>query len=223
MAGVRRSFTLDELAELVGAEVSGDGKRIIRGLGSLEGATETDISHLSSATYRHLLAKTRAGAVILAPEDAHRWAGDKLLSANPYLAFARISQQFAQVPALPGGVHPSAVIAPSAAVDPSAAIGPGVVIGERSRIGANVRVHANACIGEDCVVAADVTLMPNVVLYADVHIGERGVVHSGAVLGADGFGYTPDARGVLVAIAQLGGVRVGCDVSIGASTTIDRG
>ncbi len=223
MTGAGRSFTLEELAELVGAEISGDGNRVIRGLGSLEGAGREEISHLSSAAYRHLLATTRAGAIILAPEDAHRWAGDKLVTPNPYLAFARISQQFSSTPRLSAGVHPSAHIAASAQVEDSAAIGPGVVVGERSRIGANVSIHANTVVGDECVVADDVVLMPNVVLYADVQIGARSVVHSGAVLGADGFGYTPDERGVLVAIAQLGGVRIGSDVSIGASTTIDRG
>lgn len=223
MTGASRSFTLEELARLVGAEISGNRKRLISGLGSLESAGEQDISHLSSAAYRHLLPTTRAGAVILAPEDVHRWAGDKLVTSNPYLAFARISQQFAQLPVLAAGVHPGAQVADSARVEPSAAIGPGVVIGERTRIGSNVRIHANTVVGEDCVLAEDSVLMANVVLYGDVHVGARSIVHSGAVLGADGFGYTPDERGVLVAIAQLGGVRIGSDVSIGASTTIDRG
>ncbi|MGE0625486.1 MAG: UDP-3-O-(3-hydroxymyristoyl)glucosamine N-acyltransferase [Pseudomonadales bacterium] len=223
MTGAGRSFTLEELAGLVGAEVSGDGTRVIRGLGSLEGAGEGDISHLSSAAYRHLLATTRAGAIILAPEDASRWGGDKLVTPKPYLAFARVSQLFAREPLLNAGVHPDAHVAASARVDASAAIGPGVVIGERTRIGANVRIHANTVVGEDCELAADVQLMANVVLYADVRIGERSIVHSGAVLGADGFGYTPDERGVLVTIAQLGGVQIGADVSIGAATTIDRG
>jgi UDP-3-O-[3-hydroxymyristoyl] glucosamine N-acyltransferase len=223
MTGADRSFTLEELAELVGAEVSGDGKRVIRGLGSLERAGEQDISHLSSAAYRDQLAATRAGAVIMAPEDVHRWGGDKLVTPNPYLAFARISQRFTRPPLLEAGVHSSAHVAGSAQVDASAAIGPGVVIGERTRVGPGVRIHANTVVGDDCVLAADVELMANVVLYADVHLGERSIVHSGAVLGADGFGFTPDARGVLVTIAQLGGVRIGADVSIGASTTIDRG
>jgi UDP-3-O-[3-hydroxymyristoyl] glucosamine N-acyltransferase len=223
MTGECRSFTLNELAELVGAEVSGDGNRVVRGLGSLESAGPDEISHLSSASYRRLLKGTRAGAIILRPDDAHRWGGDKLVTANPYLAFAKISQQFADLPDLAPGRHPSAVIADSAELDQGAAVGPGVVVGERARIGAGVRIYANTVVGDDCMLGEDVVLMPNVVLYSDVSVGARSIVHSGAILGADGFGFTPDHRGALVAIAQLGGVRIGEDVSIGAATTIDRG
>ena len=217
------SFTLGELAELTGAEVSGDPGRIIGGIGSLEQATADQISHLSSATYRSQLKTTGAGAVILAPEDAARWPGDALLTDNPYLAFARISQQFETPPSLDEGVHQRATVAGSARIDPTASVGPGAVIGERTVLEAGVCVHAGAVVGDDCTLAADVRVMPNAVLYSDVRIGERSIVHSGAIVGGDGFGFTPDARGHLVAIAQLGGVSVGSDVSIGAASTIDRG
>ena len=216
-------YTLTELAQKAGAQVRGNGARPIRGLGSLEAAGPDDLSHLSSPTYARLLATTAAGAVILRSEDAGNWAGDALIADNPYLAFARISQVFARVPELAPGVHDSAAIAEDAVVDPQAAVGPGVVIGSRSRIGPNARIHANVVIGADCVIEDDVVLMPNVVVYDDVVIGARSIVHSGAVIGADGFGSTPDERGRLQAIAQIGGVRVGADVSIGACTTIDRG
>ncbi len=217
------SHTLGELAELTGAEVSGDPGRIIRGVGSLEQATAEQISHLSSATYRSQLESTRAGAVILSPEDAARWAGDALLTDNPYLAFARVSQRFETPPSLEKGIHERATVAGSARIDPSASVGPGAVIGERTELGPGVCVHAGAVIGDDCTLAADVRVMPNAVIYSDVRIGARSILHSGAVVGGDGFGFTPDAAGRLVAIAQLGGVTIGADVNVGAATTIDRG
>ena len=223
MAGQDDPVTLEELAELAEAELSGNGGRIIRGVGSLEAAGPGEISHLSSAAYRPLLKSTQAGAVILSPGDAHLWVGDKLVVSNPYLAFARISQRFEKQPELRVGVHEHAAVAGSARIDDTAAIAAGAVIGERVRIGPGVHIHAHAVVGDDCALEENVTLMANVVLYRDVRIGARSIVHSGAVIGADGFGFTPDARGKLVAVAQLGGVRIGADVSVGASTTIDRG
>jgi UDP-3-O-[3-hydroxymyristoyl] glucosamine N-acyltransferase len=217
------SFTLGELAELAGAEVSGDPARVIRGVGSLVSATEEQISHLSSATYRTQLETTRAGAVILSPDDAGRWSGDALLAANPYLAFARITQKFEVPPELNPGVDASARVAASAVVDPQAAVGAGAVIGARTTLGPGVKVHPGAAVGDDCTLAADVVIMPNAVIYADVRLGERTIIHSGAVIGGDGFGFTPDEKGALVAIAQLGGVTIGADVSVGAASAIDRG
>jgi UDP-3-O-[3-hydroxymyristoyl] glucosamine N-acyltransferase len=142
---------------------------------------------------------------------------------NPYLAFARISQKFARPQELPAGQHDHASIAQSAEIHESAAIAPGVVVGARTRIGESARIHAGAVIGEDCVLAEHVEIMPNAVLYSHIRVGARSVIHSGAVIGADGFGFTPDENGHLEAIAQLGGVSIGCDVSIGAATTVDRG
>lgn len=151
------------------------------------------------------------------------WPGAALVSANPYLTFARASQLFARPVELADGVSPLAVVAPDAEVDASARIAPGAVIGARSSVAAGVRIHANSVIAEDCSIGADSVIMANVVLYPGVRLGPRCVVHSGAVLGADGFGFTPDELGRLQAIAQLGGVTIGADVSIGAATTIDRG
>ncbi len=217
------SFTLGELAELAGAEVSGDPDRVIRGVGSLVSASETEISHLSSATYRPQLETTQAGAVILSPDDAERWSGDALIAGNPYLAFARITQKFEVLPEINKGVHERAQVAASAVVDPEASVGAGAVVGERTTLGPGVKVHPGAVVGDDCTLAADVVIMPNAVIYADVRLGERTIIHSGAIIGGDGFGFTPDEQGALVAIAQLGGVTIGADVSVGAASAIDRG
>ncbi|MEJ2089023.1 MAG: UDP-3-O-(3-hydroxymyristoyl)glucosamine N-acyltransferase [Gammaproteobacteria bacterium] len=216
-------FTLDELAGVVGGEVCGNGSRVIKGLGSLDAAQPDQISHLSSPAYRHLLEGTRAGALILSPGDLKLWQGDALVVANPYLAFAKISQKFSLLPDLPSGIHPSAHIADNAEIAPTAAVGPGVFVGAASQVGDSARLYAGVVIGEDCHIGADVAIMPNTVLYHGVRIGARSIIHANAVIGADGFGFTPDESGRLETIAQLGGVSIGEDVSVGASTTIDRG
>ena len=219
----KHSFSLGELAGDLGARVVGDPELRITGLGSLEAATSGQISHFSSHAYREFLRQTAASAVILKEEDCTEWSGPALIVGNPYLAFARVSQKFARLPQLAPGVHPTAIVAPTAQLPASVAVGPGVVIGERTVVGENVCVHANTVVGADCVLGADGVLMASVVIYDDVVLGERAIVHSGAVIGADGFGFTADEQGHMVMIAQLGGVRIGNDVNVGACSTIDRG
>ena len=219
----KHSFSLGELAGDLGARVVGDPELRITGLGSLEAATSGQISHFSSHAYREFLRQTAASAVILAEEDCSEWSGPALIVGNTYLAFARVSQKFARLPQLAPGVHATAIVAPTAQLPASVAVGPGVVIGERTVVGENVCVHANTVVGADCVLSADGILMASVVIYDDVVLGERAIVHSGAVIGADGFGFAADEQGHMVMIAQLGGVRIGDDVNIGACSTIDRG
>jgi UDP-3-O-[3-hydroxymyristoyl] glucosamine N-acyltransferase len=142
---------------------------------------------------------------------------------QPYLAFARASQLFEIDEAIASGIHPSAVIDPSAELADNVSIGPNVVIGAHCKIGANVQIHANSTIGSNSIIGDDGRIMNNVSIYRKVVIGERCIVHSGVVLGADGFGFTPNARGQYETIAQIGGVQIGHDVSIGATTAIDCG
>ncbi|MGI9327701.1 MAG: UDP-3-O-(3-hydroxymyristoyl)glucosamine N-acyltransferase [Pseudomonadales bacterium] len=217
------SFTLSELAQELGVTWVGDGELVITGIGSLAEADVEQLSHYSSSTYRDDLQRSSAGAVILRSEDRDLWPRSALLAANPYLTYARASQLFRVVEPLTAGIHQSAEVDPSAQIDPSAEIQAHVRIGPRSRVAAGVRVRAGAVVGADCVVGQDTELMANSTLDDRVSIGARGIVHSGAVIGAEGFGFTPDEQGQWQAIAQLGGVRIGDDVSIGANTTIDRG
>ena len=218
-----RSFRLDELADQLNAQLVGPPDLQISGVGSLESATAAQITHFSNPSYRHLLDDCQAGALLLKPDDQSLWRGAALLTDNPYLAFARVTQLFSVTDQMPSGIHPQAVIADSVTLGDGVAIGPGTVIGPDTVIGDHVRIHANCVVGASCVLGDAVVLNPNVCVYRDVHLGSNTVVHANAVLGADGFGFTPDARGHLQEIAQLGGLRVGADVSIGAATTIDRG
>lgn len=217
------SYRLDELADRLNAQLVGPPSLQISGVGSIEAATGSELTHLSNPSYRRKLSSCNAAAVLMRAEDGDFWSGPALLVDNPYLAFAQVTQLFVISEPLPMGIHPLASVSESATLGQHVAIGPGVVVGDNSRIGDGVRLHANTVVAADCVLEDGVELKSGVVLYRDVHLGRNSIVHANTVLGADGFGFTPDNRGHLQEIAQLGGLRVGCDVSIGASTTVDRG
>ncbi|GIZ11349.1 UDP-3-O-(3-hydroxymyristoyl)glucosamine N-acyltransferase [Pseudomonas sp. NCCP-436] len=216
------AFTLGQLAERLGAALRGAEGRIITGLATLQDAGPEQLSFLANAQYRKYLANTGAGAVLLTATDAEGYAGDALIVANPYLAYARLSHLFDPKPVAPAGIHPTAQVAGDAEVDPSASIGPYAVIESAARIGAGVRVGAHCVVGARSVIGEDGWLAPRVTLYHDVKIGRRVVIQSGAVIGGEGFGFASD-KGVWQKIAQIGGVSIGDDVEIGANTTIDRG
>jgi UDP-3-O-[3-hydroxymyristoyl] glucosamine N-acyltransferase len=216
------AIPLGRLAGACGAELAGDGDVLIDRVATLDGAGKGAIAFLSNPKYRSRLATTRASAVIVGPADASSTTLPKLISENPYATYARVAA-ILNPPRTPvPGVHPSAVIAASAQVSPSAAIGPTVVIGERTTIGERACVGAGTVIGEDCAVGADCLLHSRVVLYSRTQIGPRTIIHSGAVIGADGFGMAEHA-GRWLKVPQIGRTLIGADVEIGANTTIDRG
>ena len=215
-------FTLGQLAEQLGATLLGASDIQVRGLASLQEAETDQLSFLANPQYRKHLAACKAAAVLLTEADAEGYAGNALIVANPYLAYARLSHLFDRKPQAAAGIHPSAVIAASAQVDPSASIGAYAVIEDAAVIGPRVTVGAHCVIGARSSIAADGWLAPRVTLYHDVCIGERVVIQSGAVLGGEGFGFANE-KGVWQKIAQIGGVTIGDDVEIGANTTIDRG
>lgn len=215
-------ITLGELARRIDAELSGDASLEITGLATLESARHGQVSFLSNEKYRKQVSSSNASAIILHPALKPDEPGNYLLSDNPYLAFARATHVFADKGASQTGIHPSAIIPDSCVVADSAMIGPGVTMGENTRIEGNVRISANCHIGKNCSIGAGSTLNPNITLYPDVVIGERCIIHSGVVIGADGFGFAPDGEN-WHKIEQLGGVRIGNDVEIGANSCIDRG
>lgn len=215
-------FTLGQLAERLGATVRGNPERLINGLATLQEAQPEQLSFLANSQYRKFLAATQAGALLLTPADAEAYAGDALLVGNPYLAYAQLSHLFDRKPQAPEGIHPTAVVAADAQVHASASIGAYAVIESQAQIAAGVRIGAHCVIGARSVIGEDGWLAPRVTLYHDVCIGKRVVIQSGAVLGGEGFGFANE-KGVWQKIAQIGGVRIGDDVEIGANTTIDRG
>ncbi|GGL94975.1 UDP-3-O-acylglucosamine N-acyltransferase [Pseudomonas asuensis] len=216
------TFTLRQLAERLGAELRGNPELLISGLATLQDAEPEQLSFLANAQYRKYLADTKAGAVILHPTEAEGFAGNCLIIANPYLAYAQLSHLFDRKPLPKPGIHPSALVAEDAFVDPTASIGAYAVIESGASIGAGTAIGAYCFIGARSQIGEDGWLAPRVTLYHDVRIGRRVVIQSGAVIGGEGFGFA-NHQGQWKKIAQLGGVSIGDDVEIGANTTIDRG
>jgi UDP-3-O-[3-hydroxymyristoyl] glucosamine N-acyltransferase len=195
---------------------------MIYGIATLQDADGTSISFLSNARYRDQLASTRAAAVIVAPSDAGGSPLPKLITSNPYAVYARVATLFHPPDASMPGVHSAALIAATASVAASAMIGANAVLGARVRVGERASIHAGCVVGDDCTIGDDVILYPRVVLYAKSVLGPRTIVHSGAVIGADGFGMA-EHEGRWIKVPQVGRVIIGADVEIGANTTIDRG
>lgn len=216
------TLTLADIAARLGAELRGDGSHVIRGLHTLAAAGPDQLSFLSNPRYKATLRATRAGAVLLSPEDAADFSGNALLLANPYAGYARLAALFDKTPRLGAGIHPSAVVAPDALVDASAAIGPRAVVGEGVVIGAGTVIEAGAVVQARTRIGRDCRIRANAVVYHDCVIGDRVNIHSGAVIGGDGFGFANDC-GRWHKIAQIGRVVIHDDVDIGANTTVDRG
>jgi UDP-3-O-[3-hydroxymyristoyl] glucosamine N-acyltransferase len=199
---------LGDLVDALGGELHGDRGLALDGLAPLEAAGPTELSFLSNPRYQQQLAASRAGCVIVAPamREPALARGAAIVTDDPYLYFARVTQLWKQRTAPPAGpaIHPSAVIDAQAHVDASARIGPLCVVERGARIGAGTVLKARVHVAEGCV------------------IGARCIVHPGVVIGADGFGFAPN-QGTWEKIEQLGAVRIGDDVEIGANTCIDRG
>jgi UDP-3-O-[3-hydroxymyristoyl] glucosamine N-acyltransferase len=216
------SLRLCELAERYNLRLEGDGDTLIDGIGTLSGATGSQLSFLSNPAYREQLKTTRAAAVIVSAKDAKNCPVNTLIAENPYVSYAKIAERFdPRRPPVPG-LHPSA------SIDPTASIGRDVYIGANAVIGPGCEI-ADACsVGPGCVLLADCQLgsasrlVANVTLCEGVRIGRRTIIHPGAVIGSDGFGLAFD-RDHWIKIPQLGAVRIGDDCEIGANTCIDRG
>ncbi|OWT65486.1 UDP-3-O-(3-hydroxymyristoyl)glucosamine N-acyltransferase [Candidimonas nitroreducens] len=219
--------------EILGASQAGSIP--ISGLGSLSGAGPAEISFLANPKLHEELLACKAAAVIMTAEAYQELCTIRqapgytvVLCSQPYLMYALLAQWFDRhrLAGLPAGIHPSAVIDPTARLGQQVSVGPhcvieaGASIGDGTRLGPACIVGAGSRLGKDCLLHARVTL------YHGVAVGDRAILHSGVVLGADGFGFAPDPRqssGAWAKIAQIGGVRLGDDVEIGANTTVDRG
>ncbi|CAN5495640.1 UDP-3-O-(3-hydroxymyristoyl)glucosamine N-acyltransferase [soil metagenome] len=199
---------LGSIVDALGGELHGDPALLIGSLATLESATSSGLSFLSNPRYQQQLAASRAACVIVAPamREAAVARGACIVTPDPYVYFARVTQLWKKQlsPAAAAQIHPSAVIDPAAQVDATAIIGALCVVERGAFIGAGTVLKSRVTVGEDCV------------------IGERCLLHPGVVIGADGFGFAPH-EGEWEKIEQLGAVRIGNDVEIGANTCIDRG
>ena len=217
-----KQYPLSTLAELLQARLVGDPACVISGLATLQDASAGTLSFLANPVYEKYLSTTSASAVIVSPKMADGFVGNKLILDNPYLGFALASRLFEPGDGEQVGIHPSAVVADSAVIDPQAWIGPNVVVEDGVEIAAGVRVLGGCFIGHECRIGTNTVIKANVTLYHGISVGRDCLIHSGAVIGSDGFGFAHHQR-EWVKIAQLGGVIIGNNVEIGANTTIDRG
>lgn len=213
---------LGKLAQRFGLALRGDATQRVLGVASLHRATPEEVSFFAPSGPEDALRTTRAAAVVLRPADAHHAPGACLLTPQPQLAFARIAALFAPAPEAPPGIHPQASVAAGARVSADASIGPGCSVAAGAEIGPGAILEAGCHVGPGCRVGPGSHLLPRATLVANVRLGARVRVHSGAVLGSAGFGLL-EVDGQWVNMPQLGGVRVGDDCEIGANTCIDRG
>ncbi|WP_075186719.1 UDP-3-O-(3-hydroxymyristoyl)glucosamine N-acyltransferase [Teredinibacter haidensis] len=219
---VKTTYSLKQLAEFLQCDYVGDTAVEVDAIATLEQATKQQLTFISQDKYEKYLPDCRAGILVLKPEQQEKFSGNKLLVTDPYMAYAQLSRIFESRQRVAVGIHPSAVVAESAMVAATARIGPNAVIGEFTVIGEDTEISAGCTVGDASRVGDNCLLHANVSVYAGVTIGDKVIVHSGTVLGSDGFGFAPSQQG-WVKIHQLGGVRIGSRVEIGSNTSIDRG
>jgi UDP-3-O-[3-hydroxymyristoyl] glucosamine N-acyltransferase len=214
-------FTVAEISKLLQGEVTGDPALVLKGFAPADRAQTGDLTFAENENYFARAEQSAAAAIIVdGPFTSSRKAVIRV--GNARLAFAKILPLFFPEPSFAPGVHPTAIIAPTAQIDPSAHIGPFCMIGENVRIGRQCVLQGSDFVAADCHLGQQVNLFPNVTLYARTEIEDRVRIHSGSVIGADGFGYVPDG-GIHRKVAQIGNVILREDVEVGANVTIDRG
>ncbi|MDM8547989.1 UDP-3-O-(3-hydroxymyristoyl)glucosamine N-acyltransferase [Candidatus Venteria ishoeyi] len=220
------SITLQSLADHIGAKLAllepQQADAGISNVATLMAANAGSVSFFSNRLYRKALQETRASAVIISSQDAAFCPVSRLVVDNPYVAYAHAARLLNIPEPLQAGVHPSAWVSPEAWLHPSVEVGPNAVVEAGVKLLANVRIGPGCVIEKGCEIGEDSYLHANVTICTDSQIGKKVIIHAGAVIGADGFGLARDHTG-WVKVPQLGIVRVGNEVEIGANTTIDRG
>ena len=216
------SFTVEEISQKLGVPYIGNANTVITGVAPLESAKMGTASFLDASKFKKYLKSTKASLVILNEKLLAECPGNALVTNNPQYVFAKLAKLFQKLPEVNAGIHPSALIADSAKVHESVYIGANVVIGRNVVIGENTIIGPNSVIDDDCKLGANCRLWANVTLYYGTIIGNIVEIHSGVVIGADGFGLAQSPLG-WEKIPQLGCVEIHDNVEIGANTTVDRG
>jgi UDP-3-O-[3-hydroxymyristoyl] glucosamine N-acyltransferase len=212
---------LGELARRLGGRLRGDPDRLIRGVAPLDRAEPDQLSFLTNPRYRGAARATRAGALLVGPgSDLER--PDLLEVEEPYLALARLLELFHPAVPAPAEVSEKAHLGAGVSLGRDVSVAPFAVVEDRAVLGDRVRVGAGTVVGEACEIGEETELKPRVVLYPGTRVGRRCIVHSGVVLGGDGFGFATSS-GRHHKVPQLGRVVVGDDVELGANSTVDRG
>lgn len=215
-------FTLSQIIEKLGGEFRGDNISV-HAIAPASRAQANEITFLANPKYKHEVENSTAGAVIVSQKAADLFPNRNVIVVpDPYLYFAKVARLFHPIVAPKAGVHPTAVIEPTAVVPASCEIGANVYIGANTVLGERCRILANAVIEHDCTLGNDCFIHPNVTVYFGCTIGHRVELHSGCVIGADGFGLAFSGSDWFK-IPQTGGVTLGDDVEIGSNTNIGRG
>ncbi len=215
------TFTTGQLAEKLGGQVIGDPGVSLTGFAPADSAKAGELTFAENETYFARADQSAAAAVLVAGDFTSTNGKTLIRVANARVAFAQVLPLFFPEPVFAPGVHLSAVVAASAQLDPTAHIGPHCVVGERVKIGPGVVLQAGNFVGDDSVLGEGSRLFPNVTLYTRSVLGRRVRIHSGTVVGADGFGYVFD-QGQHRKVPQVGSVIIHDDVEIGSNVTIDR-
>lgn len=216
-----RHYSLGELAGIVGGELEGPADTVISGVAGIKEAASGDITFLANPKYEEFIGVTQASAIIVPPDVA---CGKPLIRIeNPYLAFLKVLTLFAEDVLLkyPRGVHDSAIVDPTVSLGENIAIGPFCQLRKGVKLGQNSTILAGSFIGDNVTIGDDCIIYPNVTIREKTEIGNRVIVHSGAVIGADGFGFAKDGHSHQK-IPQIGRVIIEDDVELGANTTVDR-
>lgn len=213
---------LKEIAQKLDAKLIGDGEVEIRAVANLKTADVGEISFLTDPKYRHLLASSKASAVIIKESDVEHCHGNALVMTDPYVGFAKVAQLLDTTPEICAAIHPTAIVEEGAVLGKNVSLAPHAYVQKGAVIGDNVQLGANVVVGPNAKIGSYTKLYPNVSVYHDCVIGEHCLIQSGTVIGGDGFGYANE-RGVWIKIPQTGRVVIGNHVEIGACTCIDRG
>ncbi|MDH3509667.1 MAG: UDP-3-O-(3-hydroxymyristoyl)glucosamine N-acyltransferase [Gammaproteobacteria bacterium] len=216
-------LSLGDIAARYGCELRGDPDFVVHHVATLKGADRRSIAFLANAVYRSQLGTTKAGAVIVSPDDAEACSTAALITSNPYLVYAHVAAELHPAEAVEPGISPATTIGSDADVPQSCHVAAGAVIDADVTLGERVYIGANSVIGRGSELGDDTRVMAGVIIYPGVRIGRRCILHGGAVIGADGFGIAKDESGAWIKVPQLGAVIIGDDVEIGANTAIDRG
>lgn len=214
-------YTAAEIAAHLQGEIVGDPQSVLKGFASAESAKPGDLTFAENEYY-FSRAEQGAATAILVPMDFSTSNKILIRVKNPRVAFATVLPLFFPPVKFQPGIHPSAVVDATAVIDPSASIGPLVVVGAHVKVAARSVIEASCTVGDRCELGEDCHLFPRVALYPQVKLGQRVSIHSGTVVGSDGFGYVFDS-GKHLKIPQVGSVVIHDDVEIGANVTIDRG
>jgi len=215
-------YSVSQIAIFLEGEIFGDVNARVKRLSPLDQAIEGDISFCAQAKFISGLSASKASVVLVKKQHQQQVTTTAIVVNDPYLAFAQLSQWFDWRAPVVSGQAANVCVSKSAKISATAQICHGAVIGDHVIIQDACYIGPNTVLGNDCIVGANSRLEANVTLYQDVHVGENCILHSGAVIGADGFGFAKKNQG-WQKIYQLAGVRIGSDVEIGACTTIDRG